>query len=863
VFSERIRRSLSYLLITSILSSSLSPAFATLINHDDDNPEPQKPQTITPKAAGGLDPLFNLQVNHPIWNSLYGFLSPAERDTLGQVSKLTQEAQKRFDKNQILRTSNLVFKNLSHVAKRFGRLVLDEVADTYFPLPIEDFGVRQKEISDPDFGHNRDYHYLGGGHGVFDPSPGEGFDISKLKYLDLRIDSFDTLKDLLTNSHKNTTLHVSLNDSIDDDDLTKIRDLFPFQYTDSKPGASAVKKQYSPLLNKLNSLRVATDSAATAISFLERWSSHLRIGDKDNMDARPHLQIFINQITRNFKFSGEVPEDIQRDVEVGRIADPRKVAAQISKSEQERLEDLQKDFDEFSVFLQPYYDQENASDILGNTLNKQSLLKVLSRADLFEGVVFGSIPDGALLSGGHIHGSSNLPFIMQYVEGASDFKKRKEIFLDLSLVQPTTLVENIALISSNLERFCDRIEASTLLRRMIHFPRFNRVPAVQAVMKNATLNETELELMLKCLGHFSHVDYDPIVELLSGLLPKTASPAENVAPAATAPAVQAESDLEKFLKLLRNSNAVIQKLPATQRFGALKYTVTFLTEKAGEKNFSMGDLTDQEVRIFLRAFGSMSSDAARDELCDFLRVNLPLFQGKDAQAFIAISGALPAHERAELIPLVYPLITHVLEKEKISRKYVPDVARMISDQQPKTRASFCENLDKFLNMEDLSRHDCDIMIGRSFEKFNSNDLSDLLQKAVKAFEDGVCTFRCKPLPIYFMGALSHYNQQERDAVFDLVLDYAPPTGLDRFRVLEALKDLPLTEVREILNLLKDLSNESSNFGATKAKAINLLKEVPAQHRPHVVTKAQEGNPSEWEFLNRLEKAKTVYKNVQR
>lgn len=861
MFSVRIRRSLSYLLVTSMLSSSLSPAFATFINNDDDNPEPQNTQTITAEAS--TDPLFTLKVDHPFWDAMYSVLSPAQRDTLGQVSKHTHEAKKRFDKTYMLRTSTLMFRNRgNHLAKRFGGLVLDEVADTYFPLPIEGYGVRQEWLSDPDFGLNRDYYYLGGGDGTFYPLPGEGFDISRLNYLDLRIDSFDTLKDLLTNSHKNTTLHVSLNDSIDDDDLTKIRDLFPFQYTVPKYCGTAVKKQNSPLLNKLNSLRVATNGAATAISFIEWWSAHLRVGDKGNTAARPHLQIFINQITRNFKFSGEVPENIQRDVEVGRIADPRKVAAEISKSKQERLEDLQKDFDKFSVFLSPFHAQDNARDILGNTLKKQSLLKVLSRADLFEGVVFASVPDGALLSGGHIHGSSNLPFIMQYVEGASDFKKRKEIFLDLSLVQPTTLVENIALISSKFERFCDRIEASTLLRRMIHFPRFNRVPAVQAVMKNATLNETEIDLVLECLGHFSHVDYDAIVALLSGLLPKTASPAENAGAAANVPGVQAESDLEKFLKLLRNCNAVIRKLPGTQRFGALKYTVAFLTEEAKKKNLPMYVETHSKVRIFLRAFGSMPSDAARDEFCEFLRVNLPL-KNKDARAFIAISGALPANQRAELIPLVYPLITRCLEELKISPESVPDVARMISDQQPETRSVFCENLEKLLRMKDRHYQYADTPFESELKTFKSSDLGDLLKKTVEAFADESCMFRGYDMTLGFMSELSAYNQQDRDAVFDLVLDYAPPTGLDRYRVLGALKGVPLTEVREMLNLLKDLSNESSNFDTTKAKAIALLKKIPAQHRSDVVTKAQEDNPSEWEFLNRLEKAKTVYKNVQR
>lgn len=843
MFSVRIRRSLSSLLITSILSSSLSPAFATLINHDDDNPEPQNLQTITPTAGS----IFTLESINPFWDSLYSLLSPATRDTLGQVSKLTHEAQKRFDKNQMLRITLEGIYQSPNLTKRFGRIVVEEK-------------VKKVSLIDPDL-----IYTIGDAKCKIGTFPEEKFDFSKVHYLDATLTNFGILRDLLTNAPKSATLHVSLHDTIDGNALTKIKDLFPFDDMKSESGGAAVKKQNSPLLRKLNSLRIITSDAATAISFLEWWSSHLRIGDQGVFDARPHLQIFINQITRDFKFSGQVSSRLDWDIKFAGAPDPRKVAAEISRSEQEQLGNFETDFKDFSTFLSTYHTQENDADVLGSILRKESLLKVLSHTDILEGVSIDSTRPEEISDLPYLwypNSKHNLPFVKQFYEGQSIFEKRKEIIHRFGFVQPTTLVNCIALVSSEFSEFENAFRAN-LLYSLTLFPTFNREAAVQAVKKNAALGEKVIIPVLSYLIHFKAVDYNSILELLSGLFPKTASSDENSAAVATSTVVQEESPLEKLFGHLRMNNRVIQEIPGPQRFGALKYAVAFLEESA-----DLAAINDAQVAAVLRAFGSLPNDAARDQLCDFLRINLPTLKDIDIYQYIEVASAIPGDQRAELIPILYPLITKWLENDKISRESVADMARIISDQQPKTRAVFCDNLEKLFFIQSFSSLDRKQLLKPALKKLKSNDLGDLLEKTLKAFEDGEPPFRGNTITVYFMLALSHYDQQERDAVFALVLDYASPTGFHRYRVLQSLKALPLTEVREMLNLLRGLSNEviqfETNYCETRqAKAIDLLREIPAQHRSDVVTKAREGNPSELEFLINLYNAKNSYNNVQR
>lgn len=637
---EPIRRTLSALLVTSMLTSSLTPAFAIDSDDEDEDPsvvaarkqpvtsETQSAATEEPLRALALKPLFNPPSHTPSWASLFDALSAKDICAFKAVSRATRDAHRNWVqkiKSGHMRDQGrgrVFIKDLlsaPHLSARFQSLIIDGQEERgEFPKTVRVYEDGQWISAELHYNYQP-------------PSLTEGLigtlTLQNLTLGAMTVRDLPALRALVACTSENTILHVTLMDILSD---TQIQDL-----------------SNRPLnLRKLSSLNLRVETPTDALTLLNHLKSTLNIGDLEDTRSRPSIDLFVNRALAPFE-TLVLPD---HDNSNGETREKRQGLSDVSPDVLDYVNEAVQDFNAFHTS----WCKRNPENILGEDtygafLENLPLIRLTSLSDFINGTA--ETDDYFPL---YPH---RLAILKEFFQWGDNIDNRAESLEAAACLQPSTLLSLLPYARKVIKEghIEGLIELCNFIEDLASYPVSERSSLVDRIFNEKTqkLSVNAKMSALYCLKLFPLDQHEEAAQLLFQLgsfimdsddegSDDEGSDDEDTLHVETFD--NPNDDLELELEL--------RKSPQGHRLDVLRLAVPYLTE--GLVKRSTNNELDDALSSLINVFGNRSSAEERQELDSFLRESLPLLGSSIAVSdYLRVIALVPHNLRAQIPQKVF------------------------------------------------------------------------------------------------------------------------------------------------------------------------------------------------------------------
>jgi len=629
---EPIRRTLSALLMTSMLTSSLTPAFA--IDSDDEDEDSAvvaaRKQPVTSQAQTAatnkkfyvFGPLFRSPPHTPSWASLFDALCADDICALKAVSRATRHAHRNWVRN--IKSGNMrnqgrgrmfmegLFSNPKQSA-RYQTLIIDGQEEKgEFPKTVRAYEDGQWLSAD--------LHYN------YQPSS-LAEDLIRTLTLDnltlgeMTVRDLPSLRALLQGASEKTVLHVTLMDILSD---PQIQDLI----------------QHPLNLRNLSSLNVRVETPACALNLLNHLKSALNIGDLEDTRGRPSIDLFVNRALTPFETLISTDHD-NSDAETDEATSGKRGGhPDVSPDVLGYVNEAVQDFNAFQTsWLKRNQENIQGEDLYGALLKDLPLIRLTSLSDFMNRSA--ETDDYSPL---YPHRLAILKEFFQWGDAADSRAESLEV---AACLQPSTLLSLLPYARKVIKEghFEGLRELSNFIEDLAPYPASERPAVVERIFNEETkkLSLNAKMSALYCLKLFPLGQHEEATQILfqlgSFIMDSDDENSDNEDTLHVETFDNPNDDLELESEL--------NKIPQGHRLDVLRSAVTYLTEGLVKRttNHEFEDVLSSLINVF----GSFSSAEERQELDGFLRERLPLLDSSIAVPdYLRVVALVPSNLRARI-----------------------------------------------------------------------------------------------------------------------------------------------------------------------------------------------------------------------